>query len=493
MKRIVFFISLIISLIGCKTNEYKDIFKLSYKGSSLMKFHVTNCHDTLNYTLYYWTYFPFGQPKQNIIFDKDSTYTLEIRINHPATISFLNGKRDQCIEFFSLPKDTLDIFFNADDTKKLAESVKYKGKTASISNYLTKGKLIVGPFPRKEDDIDFYNKHIDTLNQERLNALIEFNKIEKLPDWYIKYEKLNIEYSGAFDKLLQFEQRLSFYDQYIPKPLYFAEKLGVKINNPDALFCDEYFKILSSFYPQKYDSLLQQSRVNENIFFQYLCDNINMAKNYLDADTRSIFISSRISVLFGKNLLEAHNNPIFLGKIDSLIASAKPLITDTALYSYLLDYRNEQILALEKAKNEELKKGNKAPGFILKSLDEKIEKLSDYKGQFVVLNFWATWCVPCVKSIDQKNGLFQNYNKKGVAFINICIDSNKDQWKKIIQDNHFQGTQLICKGEWQDLLMKSYNFTGIPHLTFIDKKGNIISNDIRNISELEGFIKEELK
>ena len=151
MKNIGLFAFWIFLFFGCQTNEYKEIFKFSYKDNSVLRFHVTNCSDTSNYTLYYWNYFPLDQPKQNISFCKDSIYSFAIKINHPVTINLFNNKGTDRISFFSLPKDTLDIFFDANASKRFSESIKYQGKTASISNYLTKGKLIVGTSPRKEN------------------------------------------------------------------------------------------------------------------------------------------------------------------------------------------------------------------------------------------------------------------------------------------------------------------------------------------------------
>lgn len=487
---LIFFLILI--LFGCQTKEYQNIFKLSYKESSLLRFHVTNCSDTMNYTFCYNTCFPFGQTTQEVVFCKDSIYSFEIQINHPVNAFFYDSQGTQTIRFFSLPKDTIDIFFNADTSQKISESIEYKGRTKSISNYLTKGKLIVGPCPRKEDGIDFYNKNIDSLTQDRIKALIEFNKTEPLPDWYIKYEKISIDYTGANDKLNQFSQRLGFYNQYLPKPSGFVENLKVEIDNPDARFCMEYLSTLCSLHPDKYDTLLQQSKMNERIFFEYFCDNINTASNYLSNDTKQFFIGSRITGLLNtKSLVKLKSSSFRLGRIDSLIANVRPHFKDTSLYSILLSYKNEQILKIDKINN--LGKGDKAPDFILKDINDKTVKLSDFEGRYVVINFWTTWCAPCIASIQKKNKLFNDYNKYGLTFLNVCLDYNKTQWKKIITDNHFQGIHVICKGEWKNILSKNYEINIVPHYTFIDKKGNIISNTIGNFTAFEDLLKEDLK
>lgn len=491
MKNFSLFTFLILVLIGCQTNDYKEIFKLNYKNSSVLRFHVTNCSDTLNYTFYYWNYFPMDQPKHNISFYKDSIYQYTININHPVTVNFSDSKGTDRISFFSLPSDTLDIFFDANTSIKFSEFMKYQGQTASISNYLTKGKLIKESSPRKEDGIDYYNKQVDTLTQERLNALSAYIKKEPLPNWFVKFEKTSIDYLGASNKIEQFSKRIFFYNQYLPKPCNFIENLGVKIDNPDAIFSERYLNILYEICPQKYDTLLQPEKLNDQIFFQYIYDNNTALKNYLK-ENMSFFLASRISGLLRlKKLRNQENLSSYLGKVDSLISSSKPLFADTTLYNYLLDYRNEQILTL--ANTNKLKKGDKAPSISLKGLDNKLVHLTDFSGQYVVINFWATWCASCIKSIDEKNKLHLDYNKKELVFFNVCLDNNEERWKKIIHDKNFQGTHAICKGKWQNVLTENYNINGIPHYALIDRSGNIIADRIENLEILENLLKEELK
>jgi peroxiredoxin len=491
MKKILILTCIVFALSGCHSDEYHKIFKLSYKDSSVLRFHVSNCHDTLNFDLYYEDRFLTRGITQNIIFCKDSTYQITIQINHPERILFYKKGDSKELGFFSIPRDTLEIYLNADSTLKLPESIKYEGKTASISNYLTKAKLEVHSEPKKEDGIDSYNRHIDSLTQKRLNVLVEFDKKEKLPDWYMKYEKLDIAYLGAVEKLDQFNMRSYYYNQNIPRPSNFINNLGIKIDNPDAYFCYGYLDILCNIGTEKFDTLLLMNKVTDKIFFQFVCENINAARKHLSGETRSIFIASRIACLLRSDMLERSNDSLSLKRIDSLITSVKTSITDTAIYSYLLDYRNEQLLNLEKS--EELKKGDNAPGFYLKSLDGKMVKLYDFRGHEVIINFWAPWCVPCLRSIDEKNKLFQDYEKRGLVLLNVCIDPDEEQWKKVIQIKQFLGIHLICKGKWKDILTKSYKFSGIPHFTLIDKNGNIISNRIRNTAELETLLKEEYK
>ena len=488
MMKNVLLIILVLNFCNSKANDTEDVLKLSYKDSSVLRFHITNCFDNHYYCLIYNSYFPFNQIKKEITFYKDTVLLYSICINHPVIVSLFELKNSQLFfRFFSLPKDTLDIYLSIDSTKE----IKYKGRTASISNYLTKGSQIISPFPGNEEDISTYDKKIDSTTQLKRNALFEFNKSEKLPNWYIDYETQNIEFEGAFDKISQFNQRLNFYHQYIVRPSDFAEQFRLNFDNPNAKFCDKYERVLCSFCPSKYDTLLQRDKVNDSILFQYTIDNINGVKGYLNKNL-SFFLASKISALLAtKIMLKQDNLNLYTSKIDALIASLKPQFSDIVIYNQLIDYRNEQVSEIEKA--TKLVKGNKAPSFYLMSNEEGFVKLTDFKGKYVILNFWATWCAPCIKSIEEKNALFQKYSPKGCALINICLDSDKANWKKIIKDKNFQGTQLICMGNWKNVLSNNYNINGIPHYALIDKNGIVISNKIENITMLEELIENEIR
>lgn len=133
-----------------------------------------------------------------------------------------------------------------------------------------------------------------------------------------------------------------------------------------------------------------------------------------------------------------------------------------------------------------------APGFTLQDMKNNEVKLSDYKGKLVCINFWGTYCSPCIKSIPQKNEMVKKYNPKNFVLLNICIDNDLTKWKELINSNEFKGIHLRCPGNWSGLLSKNYRITGIPHYTLIDKSGKIIADDIHRDS-LEYYIEENLK
>ncbi|TAJ12610.1 hypothetical protein DMA11_11990 [Marinilabiliaceae bacterium JC017] len=478
-------------LTRCTEPQKQEVFKLNYNSTTYVNFNVSNCTDTTEYYFLYNSLFPFDQISDKLIISKDSVYSFCLNVSHPITVHFPDKNHRIALEFFLLPNDTLNIHFNAANNIKLSNAVTYQGKTASISNYLTKGKKYIAPCPRKDETVEDYNSSIDSLTQLKLKALEEYNKKESLPAWYLEHEKTNILYNGANDKMAQFDQRQAFFNQQMTKPDNMIQQLGIPVNNPKARYCDTYFWLLASIRPEKYDTLLFQKR-DDDTFFNYTIDNMETLKKYLKKDVMSFFAGVRISGwLSSKFLNDLDNNQLsgYMQKVDSLISYATPLISDTTILNSLLAYKESQLKKVRK--RVLLKKGDKAPNFYLRSMDGKTINLNHYKGKKVLINFWGTYCHPCIKSIRKKNMIFQKYNNKNLIMINICLDAQVEKWKELIHKNDFQGRHVICKGNWEKNLRMNYNINTIPHSTLIDEEGLVIANRIKTSESLLNILDQQ--
>jgi len=119
-------------------------------------------------------------------------------------------------------------------------------------------------------------------------------------------------------------------------------------------------------------------------------------------------------------------------------------------------------------------KGKPAPDFHLTTLDGEEVSLSDFKGQKVVLNFWATWCPPCKVEMPH----FQEYEKKYTKKDNVVIlalnmtynDQGPDNVQKFVDSYDLTFRVPLME---DDSIMKQYKILSIPTTAFIDEDGNI--------------------
>ena len=111
--------------------------------------------------------------------------------------------------------------------------------------------------------------------------------------------------------------------------------------------------------------------------------------------------------------------------------------------------------------------------------DGTLIKLSDFKGKYVLIDFWATWCVPCIRGFPHLKELYTKYKDNGLVVISISVDRKKDEqkWLDAIEKNEI--TEWIhilsCENKGENNMCDLYEMgTGIPHQILIDKSGSII-------------------
>jgi peroxiredoxin len=149
-------------------------------------------------------------------------------------------------------------------------------------------------------------------------------------------------------------------------------------------------------------------------------------------------------------------------------------------------------LALEKFKNSKV--GSKAPLFSLKNIDGDIIKLSDFQNNnYVLLDFWASWCGPCREDSPYLEEINRNFKNKGLKIIGISRDENLDSWKKAILKDNMDWINISTVENGSEI-EKEYFVWGIPHRVLIDKDGVIIGkwkgSGLKNINSIKEKLAE---
>lgn len=141
----------------------------------------------------------------------------------------------------------------------------------------------------------------------------------------------------------------------------------------------------------------------------------------------------------------------------------------------------------------------RAPGQKMKDLELKDtlgmpHKLSEYirKGQYTLIDFWASWCKPCLFEMPYVKANYEKYKDEGFLVVGVSLDNNAELWKKSIRQNEFEWTHLSDLQGWKTAAQEAYGLISIPANVLCDGDGNIIATDLRKeelnqkLSELYG-------
>lgn len=116
-----------------------------------------------------------------------------------------------------------------------------------------------------------------------------------------------------------------------------------------------------------------------------------------------------------------------------------------------------------------------------KTPEGKDAALSDYagKGKVVLVDFWASWCGPCIAEMPKVKEVYNQYKDKGFEIVAISLDRDGDAWKKSIKDLGITWPQISDLKFWQSDLSAAYGVRSIPHTVLIDKDGKIVTRGLR--------------
>ncbi len=144
------------------------------------------------------------------------------------------------------------------------------------------------------------------------------------------------------------------------------------------------------------------------------------------------------------------------------------------------------------AKLKSVQVGQQAPDFTIKDVDREKIKLSDFKGKYVMLDFWASWCMPCRQENPNVVKAYNTYKDKNFTVLGISLDKDPVAWKKAIAADQLTWAHGSDLKDFDSPVARQYAIEAIPSSYILDPAGKIVAKNLRG-EDLEVFLRETLR
>lgn len=378
--------------------------------------------------------------------DENNFFSGTIRMEHSTYVTMLHNS----LNLYLTPGENLEIYMNA---LNFSSSLYFRGSLGGINSYLKEQEVAVF------FDKDYYSlgeeEFVDKM-KELIDEKIKLLKAKNFDESFTQLEKERIRYSIA--------ERVSFY------PIY-RRRMDIDTNyRPGAAFAE----FMASF-PLDNDDLFGAKDYRSFLLnYVYLQGTKGEGTNGNYSDGIADYVLSKITNPSIKNFLLTEiiyrhiweNNG--LDGADYLLSVFRKECTDKSKVAYM-----EEVISLW----DRIRAGKEAPDFTVVDHDGKNISLGDFRGSYVYIAVWATWCVPCKLELPYLELLQKRYSGRNIKFLTVAIDgsANEGKWKEYLDTHPSAGIHALV--DTSSDFSRDYMIISVPRFILIDPEGRIINSN----------------
>ncbi len=453
MKNSLLALSLILFFSACKQEDVKTntaIIHAEINNVSTNEAYIMLDYETVKDTLKVVD----GVINQKIIVEKARPYTFKIE--------------SQVATFYIKPGDSISFTV---DYENFDETINHTGDEID-ENALLLELALSKTRPQYFIDAKKQSAFLDSSTTSKIKMIDDFvSKHPNISNDFVHLQKMIFYYYNA-EKKISYPWMIKYSKKQDPENLddsFFNGVDTLLLENEKLVYNWEYVSYLYTYLKKLKKEEGVEFKRGSLEFPSFIVDTITNQK------VQDFLLERSINIAY---MSEAQQ--------DSAIDFIKTNVSTQNIKSKYLK-RYEQLVLL--------RKGNPAPMWIAIDRDSTTHSLKDFKGKWVYLDVWASWCQPCIREIPHMKSMEEKLKGKNIEFVSISIDANSESWKKALDKYELHGNQFILSKDKYKEFQTNYMVRGVPSFYLIDPDGNIYMKNPPRTSTVDKFdaLMEEIK
>jgi thiol-disulfide isomerase/thioredoxin len=411
--------------------------------------------------VFYYTDFLMNKTETVMVkLDQDNGFSTNLPLESGQFVYVRLPRRTVMV--YLLPGASVHLAFDAEnpDAKAVATGdMAYESKFMIDYHNESEREFARGLIISRLSDMspDEFVQYMQTVSQKKHAYLDEYPDLGLLNTEFTDIIKTNIAYD-TYTLLLEYPMYIAYFNPDKEPPVLpegYYDFLGEATRFDDS-------RLVSRSYVGFLSSLL----------------NYNVQKQGGDTDDEDAYFDMQYQI--GVDSFDGRSRDFILSQVvisalnfgdfekAQLMYDKYIAVAQDADYKSLVRKEFETILSLAK--------GNMAPDFTLTDIDGKVVSLSDFRGQVVYLDFWASWCGPCMREFPHAKELKEKLrHQKDLVFLYVSIDTDEHAWRTTVAAHEIQGVHVNVSGTKLGAPLL-YNVKGVPTFYIIGRNGRIYDN-----------------